>query len=156
MEDSIMAKISEVLGSISRTNPIYVEYNTNGVTKCISAPGKNVWFDLPDITIIIPEDGVYLLNANVRMWQSTTSDSKWKGHRILFNGNEDRNLKWFVINPQDVKFNLDSTSSFSYIYKFNKGDVLQIQGFIAYNQSGNVYYSDANGSSLISAYKIGE
>jgi hypothetical protein len=151
-----MAKISELLGSISRTNPVYVEYNANCANKSISAPGASVWFDLPGVTITIPENGVYLLNANIRMWQDVTSDYKWKKHRILVNGNEDTKLIWFGFNPDNTKSSLDSTHSLSIYYRFNKGDVLQVQGFIGYNQSGDVPYSDYNGSSSISAYKIGE
>jgi hypothetical protein len=156
MEGSIMAKISELLGSISRTNPVYVEYSTNCATKSISAPGAGTWFDLPDVTITIPEDGLYLLNANIRFWQITNTDSKWKKHRILVNGNEYKELNWFGINTSTESSSLDSTYSISIIHRFNKGDVLQVQGYIGVHQADDVHYSDYNGSSSILAYKIGE
>jgi hypothetical protein len=156
MEGKLMAKISDLLGSISRTNPVYVEYNTNCVKKSISAPGKDTWFDLPEVTITIPEDGLYLLNANIRFWQDKNTDYKWKKHRILVNGNEDTKLNWFGINTSTESSYLDSSHSLSIYYRFNKDVVLKVQGYIGSNQSGDVHYSDGNGSSSILAYKIGE
>jgi hypothetical protein len=156
MEDSIMAKISEVLGSISKTNLVFVQSSTNNSSKSISAPGADVWFDLPDVTITIPEDGVYIVTTNVRIWQHTTTDNKWLSCRVLNNGNAVEDLHWTVFNPGTLNFGFNMGSSKSTIIKMYKDDVITIQGFIRSNQSGDVFYSDANGGTSISAYKIGE
>ena len=148
-----MAKATDLL---NRPNNTFVEYTTNLANKSISAPGANTWFDLPDVTVTVPEDGTYIINCNARIWQDTTSDAKWKKHRILVNGDAVDELTWFGRNPSDIKTNLDSTHSFQYIYRLNKNDVLQVQGYIGINQSGDVKYSNVDGSVTLQAIKIGD
>ena len=145
--------IKDLTGNVL-TDLVRQTYDTTGSTKSVSAPWANVWFDLTDLNMTVNEDGRYLLIVNVRMWQNRTSDYKWRKHRILLNNNE--LFVWFATNPCTSDSTLDGSSFCSYIYDFKKDDKIQIQGYIASNQSGDVYYSNSDGSSQITLIKIGE
>jgi len=132
----------------------YQFYSTEENTYSVSAPGNNVWFDLSNVNITVEKSGLYLIIASIRFWQSTTSDSKWKTNRILLNGNE--LFTFFGLNPTTTSSNLDGTITGVHIATLSAGDVLQAQGYIDLNQSGDVYYSDINGSSTLTIIKIGE
>jgi len=133
----------------------YQLYSTEQNTYSISAPGANVWFNLPHINMTVGENGIYLIIANIRMWQVTqTTNQKMKKQRILLNGN--KLFTFLGLNPANSASNLDGTTTGTYIAPLKFGDVLQVQGYIAVNQSGDVYSSNVDGSSVLAIIKIGE
>jgi len=133
----------------------YVEYTTGTAGMSIAQPAANTWFDLPSVTISIPEDGTYVVTYDVRMWQNTTTNYFFKKHRVLKNGTEITKSVLFGFNKFSLNISANGTFSKTFIDSFLAGDVLQVQGYWADNTSGNTVYSDTGGGTSIVAIKIG-
>ena len=137
-------------------NLTFVKWSTNLQTYSISDPGPNVWFELPDFKITIPEDGTYFINVVARMWGPDGSADRWWKSKITINGNDDNELVSFAFNLYSLATNSDLSQSFSGIKSLKTGDVLQVHGYV-YNHTGtSISYGDSNGNSSILAIKIGE
>jgi len=133
----------------------YVEYTTGTSSMYIAQPAANTWFDLPSVTITIPEDGIYVVTYDARMYQGISTNNFWRKHRILKNGTEITKSVFTGLSKNNANLNGDGTFSKTIVDNFVSGDVLQAQGYWSYNTSGNTNYSDSNGGTSIVAIKIG-
>jgi len=133
----------------------YVEYTAGTSHMSISQPAADTWFDLPNVTITIPEDGTYMVTYDVRMWQTTTTNYFWKQHRVLKNGTEITKSRLSPFNKESINLADDTTFSKTFIDSFLAGDVLQLQGYWHNYTSGNTSYSGSDGATSIVAIKIG-
>jgi len=133
----------------------YVEYTTGTSVMSIAQPAANTWFDLPNVTITIPEDGIYAVTYGARMWQDASTSAFWKQHRVINNGAEITKSILLALDRNVLSISGDSTFSKTFVDSFVSLDVLQIQGYWGHNTSGNTNYSDPNGSTSIVAIKIG-
>ena len=133
----------------------YVEYTTGASVMTISQPAASTWFDLPNVAITIPKDGIYSVTYDTRMWQDISTNYFWRMHRILKNGTEITKSIMIGFNKNVANLDTDGTFSKTFIDSFASGDVLQVQGYWGSYTSGNTGYSGTNGGTSIVAIKIG-
>jgi len=133
----------------------YVEYTTGVSNMGISQTTANTWFDMPSVMITIPENGIYMVTYDARMWQNASTNDFCRKHRILKNGTEITKSVMYAFYKKVENLDTDGTFSKTFVASFVSGDVLQLQGFWAGYTYGYTGYSDINGGTSIVAIKIG-